>query len=168
MDEEAFLRDIRLAFPYSYDKDDWVFPLRDALSGVTVAEALWKPVTTDPDPRCLWQIVLHMAVWNENIVQRMADRRSGERPGRPSDGDWPALPDTPDSAAWDAAQQRLWDSLTSVGGHLETVTAEELLDYGTAGYSQFDDLLCRFFHMAYHIGQITKLRDWYAAQSTTH
>ena len=29
------------------------------------------------------------------------------------------------------------------------------------------DLFCRFIHNAYHIGQITKLREWRAAQGVT-
>lgn len=42
-----------------------------------------------------------------------------------------------------------------------------MLDCGTVGYSQFADLLCRFTHKAYHIGQTTKLREWHILKNTS-
>ena len=85
MDEQALRRDVLIAFEYSYQHDDWVYPLADALAGITVDEAVWTP---GPDVKGIWDIVLHMAVWTENIVERM---RSGERV-RPAEGAWPPLP----------------------------------------------------------------------------
>ena len=146
-------RDVLLGFEYSYLHDDWVNPLADALGGVTVEEALWSPA---PDSKGIWEIVLHMAVWNENIVLRM---RSGE-PVRPAEGAWPPLPAIPDESAWRDSQRRLWDALASVRVEIES-NAPEALMRGPWGLA---DLLCRFNHNAYHIGQITKLRECMAAQ----
>ena len=39
MDEQAMRREVLVAFEYSYEHDDWVYPLADALWGVTAAEA---------------------------------------------------------------------------------------------------------------------------------
>ena len=161
-------RDVLLAFEYAHNREDWVYPLADALAGVTAQEAAWKPSPDKPDPdmRCIWQIVLHMTAWTDNIVQRMAQRIQGEPPGKPPEGAWPPLPATMDEAAWEDAQRRLWNALAALRAHIEATPPAALLDCGNVGYSQFADLLCRLIHNAYHIGQITKLREWRAAQGT--
>jgi len=152
MDEEAVRRDVLIAFEYSYKHDDWVNPLAEALAGVTAAEAAWRP---DPGVRGIWDIVLHMAVWTENIVERM---RSGEGI-HPAEGAWPPPPAEPDETAWEAAQRRLWDGLSALQAYLETNSLAAL----TGSPYGLPDLLCRFIHNAYHIGQITKLRELRAA-----
>ena len=156
MDEQAVQRDVLIAFDYSYKHDDWVYPLADALAGVTAAEAAWRP---GPAVKGIWDIVLHMAVWTENIVERM---RSGEN-SRPAEGHWPPPPAVPDEAAWEEAQRRLWDALAALHAYLETNTLDALAGspYGLA------DLLCRFIHNAYHIGQITKMRELRATPDAT-
>ena len=156
MDEQAVRRDVLVAFEYSYKHDDWVYPLADALAGVTAAEAAWRP---GPDLRGIWNIVLHMAVWTENIVERM---RSGED-AHPAEGTSPPPPAVPDEAAWEEAQQRLWDALAALHAYIETNSLDALAGspYGLA------DLFCRFIHNAYHIGQITKMRELRAAQDAT-
>ncbi len=142
-----------------------MFPLKEALKGVTAQEAAWKADPQDPHQRSIWQIVLHMTAWTENIVQRMAQRQRGDRPVGPPEGHWPALPAVLDEVAWEEAERRLWESLAALRAHIETTSLDAMLDYGNAGYSHLADLLCRLIHNAYHIGQITKLRDWHAAQS---
>lgn len=158
----AVRRGVLLAFEYSYLHDDWVCPLADALAGVTAEEAAW---TIGHDLRSIWEIVLHMTAWTENIVQRGAQRLRGENPGRPSEGAWPPLPATPDEVAWEDAKRRLWDAMNAMRGYITTTPIAAMLDQGAVGYSQLDDLLCRFTHNAYHIGQITKLREWRAGQN---
>jgi hypothetical protein len=167
VDGQAVQRDVLLAFEYAHNEDDWVFPLANALAGVTAQESLWKPDPNDPEQRCMWQIVLHMTVWTENIVERMAQRIHGEPIGHPSEGAWPPLPGTLDEVAWEASKQRLWKALAALRAHIETTPPSALLDQGTVGYSQLADLLCRLVHNAYHIGQITKMRECQAAQQTT-
>lgn len=168
VDGQAVRRDVLLAFEYSFRHDDWVYPLADALAGVTAQEALWKPggpdkASPDEHVRCIWQIVLHMTAWNDNIVQRMAQRLRGEPPGKPPQGEWPPLPAARDEAAWQDAQRRLWDALDALRAHIEAMPLAASLDNGDVGYSHFADLLCRFTHNAYHIGQITKIRECRAA-----
>jgi hypothetical protein len=152
MDEQAMKRNVLVAFEYSYQHDDWVNPLAEALAGVTAAEAAWRP---GPKGKGIWDIVLHMANWTENIVERM---RSGEK-ARPAEGAWPPPPAVPDEAAWEAAQRRLWDALAALRAYIETHSLDELAGspYGLG------DLFCRFIHNAYHIGQITKMRELRAA-----
>ena len=166
VDGQALQRDVLVAFQYAHNEDDWVFPLADALAGVTAQEAAWRPAAP-PDARCIWEIVLHMTAWTDNIVQRMAQRMRSEPPGRPPEGDWPPLPVVLDDAAWEDAQRRLWDALAALRAHIEVTPPAALLDCGNVGYSQLADLLCRLTHNAYHIGQITTLREWWAVRGAT-
>jgi|SRR5579884_1060598 len=166
VDGQAVRRDVLIAFEYAHNEDDWVFPLADVLAGVTAQEALWKPDPDDAKQRCIWQIVLHMTVWTENIVERMEQRMRKELMGGPQEGAWPPLPLTLDEVAWEASKQRLWTSLAALRVHIETTPPVALLDQGTVGYSQLADLLCRLIHNAYHIGQITKMRECQAALNT--
>jgi hypothetical protein len=167
VDGRALRRDLLLAFEYAHHEDDWVYPLADALAGVTLQDALWTPHRNDPKQRCIWQIVLHISAWTENIVERMGQRTRNEPMGSPPDGHWPPLPAVRDDGAWQAAKQRLGNSLGALRAHIETTPPAALLDPGTVGYSQLADLLCRLVHNAYHIGQIVKLRDVQAAQRPT-
>lgn len=152
MDGEVVKREVRIAFDYAYKEEDWVYPLADTLAGVTAQEAVWKPVL---DVNCIWAIVLHMAVWTENIIERMT---SGER-AHPTEGAWPSLPPALDEAAWQSAQRRLWDSLAALRAYMEAAPPDGLM----AGPYGMADLLCRYIHLGYHIGQITVLRAWQAA-----
>jgi hypothetical protein len=148
LDEKAFKREVLVAFEYSYKHDNWVFPLADTLSGVTAEEAAWR---AGPESKGIWDIVLHMAVWTENIIERM---RSGEH-ARPPEGAWPPPPAAMNEAAWEAAKRRLWDSLSALQAYMEANSIDQL----AAGPYGLGDLFCRFIHNAYHIGQITKMRD---------
>jgi hypothetical protein len=153
LDGDALKKEVLVAFDYSYLHEDWVYPLADALAGVTAEDAAWRPGT---DVKGIWDIVLHMAVWTENIVLR---KRSGD-PVRPEEGAWPPLPPVPDEAAWEAAQSRLWDALAALRAQIEGDPPAALRN----GPYGLPDLLCRFIHNAYHIGQITKMRELRDAQ----
>ncbi|HWA82474.1 MAG TPA: DinB family protein [Fimbriimonadaceae bacterium] len=151
---EAEVRDaVSVAYEYCYLHDEWVTSLTESLQGVTVSEALARPT---PSSKCIWEIVLHVAVWNENIVERT---KTGEK-ARPAEGAWPPLPEAADSLAWEAAKARLWKSLNGIEEMMKTSSLDELNGgpYGIA------DLLCRFFHVAYHIGQIVKQREIITSQ----
>lgn len=165
LDGEAVQRDVLIAFEYAHNEEDWVTPLADALDGVTAKDALWKPDLNDPEQKCTWQIILHMTVWTENIVERMAQRMHEEPMGRPAEGAWPSLPEVTDEATWSRDKQRLWNALTALRTHIETTPPAALLDQGAVGYSQLADLLCRLIHNAYHIGQITKMCECHATAS---
>lgn len=147
MNEEDLRKLLLIGLEYSYLHDDWVEPLEDALAGITADQARWRPA----DGMGIWDIVLHLAVWHENIVERVC---SGETVG-PAEGAWPPVPDVADEDAWTNAKGRLRRSLDSVRAMIETTPVSRLLaaPYGPG------DLLCRFIHNGYHIGQIVKLRE---------
>ena len=148
MDEHTIKSDILTAYEYSYIHDDWVYPLTDALAGVTAAEAAWRP---GPELKGIWDIVLHMAVWTENIIERMQTREAA----RPAEGAWPLPPPVPDEGAWQRDQKRLWSALAALHRYIKAHPLDEL----AAGPYGLGDLLCRFIHNGYHIGQITKMRE---------
>ena len=148
MDGDVVKQAVLAGMEYSYEHDDWVTPLEEALAGVTADEALWRP---GPKGKGIWDIVLHMAVWTDNVVERM---RTGER-ARPAEGAWPPPPSEPDEDAWAAAQNRLRTSLSGLRDFISSSPPEALL----GGPYGLGDLLCRFVHNAYHIGQITKMRE---------
>lgn len=148
MTDDKLLRDLKAAFEYAYRHDEWVSPLEDELDGLTAADASWRPA---PDAKCIWEIILHMTVWNENIIERIV---SSEK-SRPTEGAWPAMPDSADEAAWEAAKVRLRHTLQETEDFFSTTTMAkiEASPYG------LPDLLVRYIHLGYHIGQITKLRE---------
>lgn len=149
MDEQTLRQTILTAFEYAYMHEDWVNPLDDALVGVTAEQAAWRPPGSED--MGIWDIVLHVAVWNENIVERIETGQNTH----PTEGAWPARAAVLDDAAWEAAKQRLRDSLDSVHRLIETVPFEKI-DQSPYG---LPDLMCRFNHVAYHLGQITKIRE---------
>lgn len=154
MDDRKLRNDVLVAFEYSYLHDDWVNPLEEALAGVTAEQARWEP---EPGSNGIWRIVLHLAVWNENMVQRV---ETGEK-SRPAEGAWPPLPEVQDEEAWEGSKKRLWDAEESLRTTIASVPWEKIENspYG------LPDLLCRITHNGYHLGQITKLRECMGARS---
>lgn len=43
MTEENLRQVLLTSFEYSYEHDDWVKPLSEAMSGITLEQALWRP-----------------------------------------------------------------------------------------------------------------------------
>lgn len=133
---------------YSCVHDDWSHPLDDALAGLTAEQAEWRP---GPNLMGVWDIVLHLANWNENMVSRV---ETGEI-SRPKEGAWPPMPPERTEAQWEAAKNRLRISLRSLRDLVEKTPLEKI-DASPYG---IPDLTCRFIHLAYHVGQIVKLRE---------
>ncbi|MBL1149036.1 MAG: DinB family protein [Armatimonadetes bacterium] len=142
------LRQLAVGWEYAYLHEDWTTPLSELLDGLDAAAALRHP---SGESRSIWAIVLHLSVWNENIVTRVLTGENAD----PEEGAWPPLPPDPDDTAWEAAKIRLADSFAAVAHMLQTVTYAQIQDspYG------LPDLLCRYVHAGYHVGQIVKLRE---------
>lgn len=151
MDEQRVKRDVLELFEYAHNREDWVNPLAAALAGVTAQEAAIRP---SPNIRSIWQIVLHMTVWSDN-VKPWTPGQHHELP----EGSTPPLPAVPDEAAWEAARQRLFEVLGRLRAQIETTPPDALLEPAVEGTSLFEEVLGRMIHNAYHIGQITMLRE---------
>src|SRR6476659_1713269 len=104
MEEDAIRKELDIAFEYGYAHEDWVNPLAEALEGVSARAALWRP---SAEGKGIWDIVLHLAVWNENIVERTETRQKAH----PSEGAWPSPPSNPDETAWMRDKARLTASI---------------------------------------------------------
>jgi hypothetical protein len=139
---------LKVGLEYSYLHEDWVHPLREVLEGLSAKQAAWMP---GEQMKGVWDIVLHLTAWNCNIIERI---ETGEK-ARPKEGAWPPMPEVKSEEAWAAAQSDLWASVVALTALVDSVPLEKVRSspYG------FGDLLCRFTHMAYHCGQIVKLRE---------
>ncbi len=131
---------------YAYQEDEWVPELQETLSLISADQAKWKP---SPEAKCIWEICLHVAVWNDNIIERI---ETGSK-ARPIEGNWPPLPSSLSKEAWNRARVEVVDSANRLYEYLQEVPIEkiEASPWGIA------DLTCRFLHIAYHTGQIVKM-----------
>ncbi|MFN7172198.1 MAG: DinB family protein [Fimbriimonadaceae bacterium] len=145
MNSDQFREILLASFVFCHAQDAWVEPVDAALDGLNAEDALRRPL----EGKGIWDIVLHLAVWNENIVERM---RTGEAV-RPADDDWPEPIGS--EAEWESAKLRLRMSLVAIGELIRTADED---DFARSPYG-YPDLICRFIHISYHLGQIVKLRE---------
>ncbi|HVR98200.1 MAG TPA: DinB family protein [Thermoanaerobaculia bacterium] len=142
-----------------YDGDPWHgAPAVQVLAGVTAAEAAARPV---PNAHSIWEILLHMTGWTEEVRRRL----EGGRPELPAAGDWPPVPE-PTEEGWRAARDRFGEAHDRLLAALERLPEERLegkvgqerdlplgtgvtLDYTLQGILQ---------HHVYHTGQIALLK----------
>ncbi len=128
------------------------------LDGVSARDAARRPPGV---AHSMWELVLHMTSWTDEVRQRLA----GAEPGTPDAGDWPAVDDTTE-AAWERAQARLAAahaellveakrlSLADLARLVGTVRDPEL---GT-GVTYAGLLVGLAQHDAYHTGQLALVR----------
>src|SRR4029078_296164 len=107
----------------------------------------WRP----QEGKGIWDIVLHLTVWNENIVERTKTREKTH----PKEGAWPPPPTTADANQWELDKKRLVDSIESIRSMIQSTPLDDLqaAPYGLG------DLLCRMTHLGDHLGHIGKLRE---------
>lgn len=126
--------------------------VREVLEGVTARQAAQKPI---PGAHSIWEIVLHVAVWEDVVRQRLTGERGGDDSDVP---DWPVVGETSE-AAW----RKALDDLEL--GHVrlrETIAAqaESKLGQTVPGKktSFYVDLHGIIQHDLYHAGQVPLLR----------
>jgi len=143
-----------------YSDDPWHGPSTvDALKGITAAEAAAHPI---PGAHSVWDIVLHMTAWQNEVRRRLA----GKGPTLPEEGDWPEPAGT--ETAWQQDRERLGaslDELLDVLGGLSEGDLERrggaisdrdpALGTGVTHRAMVNGLVQ---HHAYHTGQISLLR----------
>lgn len=140
------------------DGDPWHGP--NALSlvaGLSHQVAASHPV---PGGHSIWELVLHMTGWADEVRARLA----GDEAGEPAAGDWPAVTDL-SGAAWTRAVSALVDSHAALAAALRA-TDDRVLDTAVrdfrdraagTGLSQYLTLHGLAHHTAYHSGQIALL-----------
>ena len=145
--------------------DAWYgMPVMEALRGVSAAQAAARPI---PAAHTIWEIVLHVTAWTREVARRL---RTGEV-GEPEDGDWPAMPEVPDEAAWAAAVaalERAHAGLVAEARHVPPERLDEPLGGAArdlplgSGVSHYVLLHGAVQHTLAHTGQITLLRKAFA------
>jgi len=74
-------------------------PVTAILDGITAAQAAARPIAAG---HSIWEIVLHMTGWKQEVRRRL----SGAPAGEPEAGDWPGTGE-PTADRWRAALDRL-------------------------------------------------------------
>lgn len=134
------------------DGDAWHgLSLREILVDVTAEKAAARPI---PGTHNIWELVLHIAAWEEAFCKRL----EGIRVDEPAEGDFPALPET-GPQQWAHALARLGEAhnrLIQAISRLPVASLDELVvgkDY-TVGYMLHGIIR----HHVYHAGQIRLLQ----------
>ncbi|HEY2431586.1 MAG TPA: DinB family protein [Vicinamibacterales bacterium] len=132
--------------------------LRTILQGVSASQAARRPAA---EAHSIWEIVLHLAGWRNEVARRAGGAPAAE----PEGGDWPPVGDpSPDRwaaalAALDAAHERL---LAAVGGLTDEALAAPSVDPRDrslgAGVTYRELFHGIVQHDAYHAGQIALLK----------
>jgi uncharacterized damage-inducible protein DinB len=142
-------------FTRAHDGDTWHgSPIKDILKGVTAEQASRR---LPNGAHSIWELVLHVTGWRNEVARRA----TGERSGEPAAGDWPA-PGDPTPERWTAALAALDDSYEQLVKVVRGMSDEHLLTptndprnrpLGT-GVSYYELLHGIVQHDAYHAGQI--------------
>jgi uncharacterized damage-inducible protein DinB len=64
MNKETLIRE----FERCYDKNGWFVAVRNAIDGLDVHQAIWKP--DDIDINCIWEMLSHITYYNYAYLQR--------------------------------------------------------------------------------------------------
>ena len=136
----------------AYEGEAWHGPsLMEALSGVNATTAAARPL---PKAHNIWQLVLHVANWNEVFLKRMDGGALQLSP----EEDFPAVTDTSESA-WKAALEKLKVSHKNLEKRVSAADPS-FLERQVPG----KDYNFRFMvhgvvqHEAYHAGQMSILK----------
>lgn len=143
----------------AHDGDPWHgSPVKAILRGVTATQAAWKP---SPHVHSIWELVLHMTGWRNEVARRVTGAPAAE----PAGGDWPAVGDTTRErwtaalAALDAAHGRLMKAISGMTDAQLVAASNDRRDRPLgAGVTYYE--LCHGIvqHDAYHAGQIAILK----------
>jgi uncharacterized damage-inducible protein DinB len=154
MSETARLADqIRRAFEGEAWHGDSVLKI---LEGVDAKSAAAKPV---PDAHSIWEILLHVAAWDEVII-----RRARGNVVEPTDEEnFPAISDASE-AAWQATISRVTathDELIETVGAFPDSRLQERVPGKEEGYHDFYHTFSGIVqHELYHAGQIALLKKF--------
>ena len=127
------------------------------LEGVSHQVAAARPAAGG---HSIWELVLHMTGWTDEVRARLSGRRAGD----PIGGDWPEVTDV-SQAAWAravaalvASHAALADAVRTVDGPALVEPARETRDPAAGtGFSQYLTVHGLVHHTAYHAGQIALL-----------
>jgi len=138
----------------AFEGNAWHGPsVREALAGVTASQAHARPLA---NAHSIWELVQHIAVWEEVGRRRLEGDRAQIEISSPAD--WPPADDTSE-AAWEQAQaalsrghEALREAITRVD---ESRLDEPILEGLSTAYVTLHGVIQ---HDLYHAGQIAMLK----------
>src|SRR5262245_11117883 len=135
-----------------HDGDAWHGPsLKEIISSVTAEQAAAKPLAK---AHSIWELILHIAVWEGVFLRRLA----GERMNEPEEGDFPIMTDTSEEA-WRRTLTKFDETHRSLVELVAGMTAERLAEI-VPGKDYTVEYMLRGIqrHHVYHAGQIALLK----------
>jgi uncharacterized damage-inducible protein DinB len=138
----------------AYEGSAWHGPsVREALSGITAEQAVARPL---PNAHSIWELVRHLAVWENAGRRRLEGDRAQINISSPED--WPRSDDTSE-AAWEqakAALDRGHEALREAIARVpESRLDEPILEGMSSVYVTLHGVIQ---HDLYHAGQIAMLK----------
>jgi uncharacterized damage-inducible protein DinB len=136
----------------AFDGDAWHGPhVFDVLDGVDAGLAAKKPI---PTAHSIWEIVLHMRVWEEVVLRRLR----GETYNPTPEEDWPPVAET-GRHSWIAALAALRRTHEELQREIEKTPEGRLeLPAPNSKRPMYQLLHGAVQHALYHAGQIAVLR----------
>lgn len=141
-------------FDQGFDTNGWFVAVKNAIDGVSVEQAVWKP---NDDVNCIWETLSHLTYYNNAYMQRfkgidyqydIATNDESFSTGEYSEADWQA------EIERFSAVMIEWRGLINEADEakfFEPVSAENQTKWATL-------ILNVAAHNAYHAGQIMLLR----------
>jgi hypothetical protein len=141
---------------YTFERETWQPPLAEAIDGLTATQAAWKP---GPARHSIWQIVRHVTLWKQSVVDGLD--------GRPADADalermdWQEV--SGDHAAWEGDVARLHEVArrlkeAALAADEAALLAKVPTVRGAPAQPLMQRLVRQATHDIYHSGQIRYLR----------
>ncbi len=143
---------IREQLRRAYEGPAWHGPsVKELLDGVTASKAAARPLAS---AHSIWEIVLHIAAWEEGARRRLA----GDRAQLSTEEDWPTLSGTSE-AAWRVTLELLernYRGLSdAISGLDEARLDEPILEGMSSVYVTLHGVIQ---HCLYHAGQLALLK----------
>jgi uncharacterized damage-inducible protein DinB len=132
----------------THDQQDWFVPAKQAVEGVTAAQATWKPQGGD---HSIGQLANHLLFWNSQNLAKFKKTAPAKFDGN-NDETFNAF----DQAKWDEVRKRLDEVLTELE-KLVTAADDKTLQAWAPTLGRIAT------HNAYHTGQILVLRKMQGA-----
>jgi len=145
---------LRAEFNVCYDENSWFVSVRNAISGLSVEQACWKP---EDSANCIWETLSHLTYYNNAYLQRFIgidyeygvnDNNETFSTGEYTEADWQA-----DVRRFDDVMNQFREAISVAA---ESKFSEQVSPENTRTWARLISDINT--HNAYHAGQIVLLR----------
>ncbi|WNB93372.1 DinB family protein [Bacillus sp. NEB1478] len=145
-----------------FDQEDWYPPLKDALEGLTVDEANWKPEGIAANS--IWETASHLHYYKERLLNRLEGKTTTTNVQN-NDETFVSGNDEKSWKEFHSKMEQVHRQLQKVVGEL----TENDLSHERNGTATAKMISSIILHDAYHTGQIIQIRklqgSWVASRS---